>query len=566
MLELVEGPTLAESLTSGSPLPIDRVLTVAGQIVDALEAAHERGIVHRDLKPANIKITPDHIVKVLDFGLAKALDPDSERLVIDQTHSPTVTSTGTKHGVILGTAAYMSPEQARGQPVDKRADIWAFGCVVFEMLTGRSPFAGPTASDTIAAVLTREPDWRALPPATSAGLKRLLRRCLDKDAKHRLRDIGDARADLEPEETSSAIGQVTAPRPTLGASFWSVSAIAAIALAAAVFVATSRTAPRDGQQTATLGGRIEQLTFDAGLTDMPALSPDGKLLAYASDRAGRGDLDIWIQQMAGGAPLRISNDPTDDQSPSFSPDGSQIVFRSERENGGIYLVSSLGGDARRIAPGGRSPRFSPDGKRIAYWTGSWRGQASGSRGQVYVQPLDGNEPVRLLAGFAGAREPVWAPDGSALVVVGRQDAAAPLADSFDVWFVPLNGRPPSKTGVLDFQDFRQRVDDLQISTNVLGTWTSAGMLISLPGGIWSIPISLATGRLDGTPRRLTFGAGLSLQPAASQDGHHVVYAAGESPRVIERLPLNDTDPAVISVTPMRVSVHPGPARPQMVPS
>ncbi len=194
VLELVEGATLAERLASG-PLPIQEALTVARQIAEALEAAHEKGIIHRDLKPANIKITPDGTVKVLDFGLAKVFAREGSGN--DLSAMPPIAIEETREGVIAGTAAYMSPEQARGKAVDKRTDIWAFGCVLYEMLTARPAFRGETVSDTIAAILEREPDWSALPAQTPASIRRLLQRCLEKDPKRRLRDIGDARLEIE---------------------------------------------------------------------------------------------------------------------------------------------------------------------------------------------------------------------------------------------------------------------------------------------------------------------------------------------------------------------------------
>ena len=191
MLELVDGVTLAERLQRG-PLPVDEALRLACQIALALECAHDRGIVHRDLKPANIKITSDGAVKVLDFGLAKLTAPDGTFAA-----TPTSSLSGTREGLLAGTPAYMSPEQARGKPVDKRTDVWAFGCVLFEMLTGRAAFEGETVTDTLAAVLDREPTWSALPQTTPAVIRRLIRRCLEKDPARRLRDLGDARLEIE---------------------------------------------------------------------------------------------------------------------------------------------------------------------------------------------------------------------------------------------------------------------------------------------------------------------------------------------------------------------------------
>ena len=193
VLELVEGPTLADRIAKG-PIPLDEALPIAKQIAEALEAAHEAGVIHRDLKPANIKVREDGTVKVLDFGLAKALQPDSEG---DPSQSPTLTAAATQQGVILGTAAYMSPEQARGKPLDRRTDIWSFGCVVYEMIPGGAAFRGETLSDTIAGVLDRQPDWQVLPTATPAPIGKLLRRCLEKDPRDRLQHIGDARVELK---------------------------------------------------------------------------------------------------------------------------------------------------------------------------------------------------------------------------------------------------------------------------------------------------------------------------------------------------------------------------------
>ena len=202
VLELVEGPTLAECIARG-PLAVPEALAIAAQIADALEAAHTAGIVHRDLKPANIKVRPDGSVKVLDFGLAKVVD---ERTSTESGQSPTITA-ATQIGMILGTARYMAPEQARGSSVDKRADVWAFGCVIYEMLTGRAAFPGDTITETLAAVLERDPDWSLLPASTPPAIHRLLRRSLQKDPRRRLRDVADARLEIDD------VGSGTSPEP-----------------------------------------------------------------------------------------------------------------------------------------------------------------------------------------------------------------------------------------------------------------------------------------------------------------------------------------------------------------
>jgi serine/threonine-protein kinase len=230
-MELVEGEDLAARLKRGA-IPVDEAVAIAKQVAEALEEAHEKGIVHRDLKPANVKVTPDGKVKVLDFGLAKAFTGDTgSGSSADLSQSPTLAQTGTAAGIILGTAAYMSPEQARGKPVDKRADVWAFGVVLFEMVTGHRLFTGDTVSDVLAAVLTREPDWTTLPPTTPPRVRHLLGRCLERDAKQRLRDIGEARVALGEAAASSAAPSGVA-RAT-AATRWATLALVAVAAAGA---------------------------------------------------------------------------------------------------------------------------------------------------------------------------------------------------------------------------------------------------------------------------------------------------------------------------------------------
>jgi serine/threonine protein kinase len=239
VLELVGGETLADRVARG-PLPVDDVLVLARQLAEALDYAHEHSVVHRDLKPANLKVTPDGALKVLDFGLAKALEGPNP-FSVEAAHSPTLTSPAmTQAGMLLGTAAYMSPEQARGKPVDKRADIWAFGCVLYELLTGARAFEGETVSDTLASVLKSEPDWARLPAATPPALVALLKRCLTRDPRQRLRDIGDAARDLAEGGQTATPGPAAEPtrHPTSFWLPWGVAAVLALALAATLGLGT----------------------------------------------------------------------------------------------------------------------------------------------------------------------------------------------------------------------------------------------------------------------------------------------------------------------------------------
>ena len=285
---------------------------------------------------------------------------------------------------------------------------------------------------------------------------------------------------------------------------------------------------------------LAQITFDSGLTTTPAVSPDGRLLALASDRAGRGDLDIWVQQADGGVPLRITDDPADDQTPDFSPDGRQIAFRSERGGGGIYLVSTLGGPARLAIAGGRRPRFSPDGSRLAYWTGQFRGVAGARDTSVFVAPLDGGTPTRVAAGFQAALDPVWAPDGRSLLILGRRDEDADNT-SVDWWWIPLDGRPPVRSGAFATPALRGTIPFQDAGSPA--AWTSAGVLFAANGGLWSMPLSMQDGRLTGAAERLTLGTAMMAHPAAAPGGV-VVFSELQARRVVERVPLASGGPPV----------------------
>src|SRR5678815_301883 len=280
VLELVEGPTLSDRIAQG-PVPVAEALSIARQMTDALDAAHQKGIVHRDLKPANIKFTAGGQVKVLDFGLAKAME-SATAVIAGASISPTMVSPATQAGIILGTAAYMSPEQARGKAVDQRADIWAFGCVLFEMLTGRSPFgSAETVSDSIAAILTREPDWNALPADTPASVRRLLRRCTHKDVDRRIHHIGDARLELDDAAGES----VQDSSHATGRAYWRTALPWAVGAIGVAVAAVTVLWPRADRSTSAAPVTRLELTLPPNLelytsARTIALSPDGSRLAF----------------------------------------------------------------------------------------------------------------------------------------------------------------------------------------------------------------------------------------------------------------------------------------------
>jgi len=290
VLELVEGPTLADRIAKG-PIALDDALPIARQIAEALEAAHDHGIMHRDLKPANVKVKEDGTVKVLDFGLAKAVDSSSS--ATDLSQSPTITSPAmTQMGVILGTAAYMSPEQAKGREADRRSDIWAFGCVLYEMLTGRRAFEDDDVSETLAAVIKGEPEWSALPADTPAAVRRLLRRCLRKDAKERLHDISDARIEMQDAQAEAASEGTTVPVPVVTRrsrerlAWMTVAIVLAVALALSL-VLTRRPIPTAPEM------RLEITTPATSSALHFALSPDGTRLVFVA--SGEGQPRLWVR-------------------------------------------------------------------------------------------------------------------------------------------------------------------------------------------------------------------------------------------------------------------------------
>ena len=359
VLELVDGPILGERLDAG-PMPLREALRIASQIASALDAAHQSGIVHRDLKPANIKIRTDGQVKVLDFGLGKiAGDTDA---IPDATRAATA-AMATAEGVVMGTAAYMSPEQARGTPLDKRTDIWAFGCILYEMLAGRMAFVAPTWSDTIAMILERDPDWHALPAATPTSVVRLVRRCLEKDVTQRLRDIGDARSEIDELLSSRADARLPelSPRPPTARRSGLLIAAVAVASALLATAATWMLKPASPVAASPLARLTVVLPEDDILASpsVPglAISPDGRTLAYTARRGARTQL--FVRGLDAAGPVAVG-DTDGAYSPFFSPDGRWVGFFAQ---GKLKKVLATGGGLQPLcdAAFGLGGTWSTDG-------------------------------------------------------------------------------------------------------------------------------------------------------------------------------------------------------------
>ena len=519
VMELVEGPTLAERLEQG-PLPISESLAVALQVAQALEEAHEKGIVHRDLKPQNIKASPEGRVKVLDFGLAKAMDPggaaSGSGVASHLAKSPTLTMGATVQGLILGTAAYMAPEQAKGFAVDKRADIWAFGVVLHEMLTGRRLFEGDSVSDTLAGVLKNEIDLSALPAETPAPIRRLLRRCLERAPRNRLRDIGEARIAIEEvlagggADAAGASPSTAAagPRPSMGRlAPWS---LLLLLLGGGVGWLASRAAappPAESKEFA-----LRRLTELPGLESQPDLSPDGRLVVYSS--AASGNRDVYVMRAEGGRAINITaGSPAADEQAAFSPDGDRLVFRSSRDGAGLFLMGATGESVRRLTDGGFDPAWSPDGTQVAYsMEAVIDPYARDLLAALWIVDVATGEKRQRLAGDAA--QPAWSPDGRRIAYWAN------TAGQRDLWTVAVDkGEPVAVTA--------DGATDWSPEWSPDGRWLYFSSDRAGSMNLFRVAIDPATGGASGAPEQMTTSVGNLGWFRFSADGRRLVAAAYE---------------------------------------
>ena len=517
VMELVEGPTLADRIANRT-LSLDETLAITRQIADALETAHEQSIIHRDLKPANIKVRDDGTVKVLDFGLAKVQARDG--WAPDSSQSPTVTSAGTREGVILGTAAYLSPEQARGRPLDKRTDIWAFGCVLYEMLTGRSAFAGPTVSDTISAILTREPDWAALPPQTPPNVRRLLHRCLEKDAKRRLRDIGDARFELELPDGRTDVESV--PQRERRGWLWTAAVVAVLALlglAAAVWL------PQGVEPTGLsplARATFSRLTDFDGNENDAAISPDGRFVVFRADRDGPPD--VWLSRVGSG---RFTNLTQGKEVVSgivrvvgFTPDVSEIWVGTPSPAGRLRLIPLLGGPSRVFLTGSATTvDWSPDGTKLVYHSAvagdpMFVADRTGANPrQIYIHPQPGGHN----------HYPIWSRDGQSIFFVTGNWATSEL----DVWRIAAAGGTPER--------LTNHNNDVTYPTLIDATTLLYLSRAEDGSGPWIWALDLR----DRTTQRVSFGLEKYTSLSATADGHQLVATVSNPTADLWTVPILD---------------------------
>lgn len=488
--ELLKGETLREKLRHG-PLPLDTALRLAQEVAEGLAAAHERGVIHRDLKPGNIFITEEGHAKILDFSLARLEEPTTT----GSSHEELTEEKLTRTGAVLGTVGYMSPEQARGQRVDARTDVFGLGVLLYEMLAGARPFAGPSDADILAAILNMEPPSLEKVSRVPPEVARVVRRCLMKDPAARYPSAREAAKAIEACRTLSG-SSVTAILLTRRWVRWGVVALGAVL---AAYVAGALWIQWREERDRLPPFEPHQLTSRPGAEQDPAISPDGTAVAYVAE--GEKGSDLWVQDTRGGPPLRLTHDGEGNTDPAWFPDGSAVAFTSHRgDETAIWKVSRFGGAPVRILGDASEPAISPGGRRIAFARSEKGGLA-----RIWVAPLDSPNDAKRITGEEGGTwvhgHPAWSPDGKMIC----------YQDWNDLWLVPAGGGKAVKLT----QDDPQDQDPC---------WSRSGKFIYFDSfregqyAIWRVRVK------DGKLQRVTLGTGAERYPTLSRDGKRLAYA------------------------------------------